>query len=525
MLKKAITGILAGIAFVFATHTAIAQSYTDSLLTALNDVLDHKEEFVKVKQERIEQLQKRLVAASGRSAEERFKIMLVLASEYKTFIYDSAFRSLTRLQRVGYETRNPLNIAYAKVQLGSVMLSSGMFKEALDTLSTVNALELPDSVKIDYYFALGRTYYDLGDFNRDTYYTPYYYKLGSDYLDSARQLCPESSYLSLYLSSLKNLKTENSHQAHYDLTTLLSKYPLTPHERAVTASTLSYYHISRKETNEAINLLAIAAIADIQSATKEAAALPVLCELLYQKGDIRNAYPFVLDAMNDAVFYGAKQRKAQVGSIMPLITAAKVNNVEEQRRIALVYAALITLLTILVVVFAVSTLRHLNKRKRAERSLQEANKIKEEYIAYYFNVNSDYVNKLEGLKKAVEMKLMTKKVDDIKYVINGINLKKEREELYHSFDVIFVKIFPDFVAIFNSLFKEEDRIILKEGQLLNTELRIFALIRMGISDTEKIAKILDYSINTIYNYKTRVKSKSLISNDLFEKKIMEIQAY
>jgi DNA-binding NarL/FixJ family response regulator len=86
-----------------------------------------------------------------------------------------------------------------------------------------------------------------------------------------------------------------------------------------------------------------------------------------------------------------------------------------------------------------------------------------------------------------------------------------------------LKLFPDFVTIFNSFFEEKDRITLKDNQLLNTELRIFALIRMGISDTEKIAKILNYSVNTIYAYKTRVKSKSRIPNEEFEQKIMEIK--
>jgi len=95
--------------------------------------------------------------------------------------------------------------------------------------------------------------------------------------------------------------------------------------------------------------------------------------------------------------------------------------------------------------------------------------------------------------------------------------------LYFSFDKVFLKLFPDFITVFNSYFKEEDRIVLKEGQLMNTELRIFALIRMGIHDTEKIAKILDYSINTIYNYKARVKGKSIVPNEKFEQKIMEIQ--
>ena len=120
--------------------------------------------------------------------------------------------------------------------------------------------------------------------------------------------------------------------------------------------------------------------------------------------------------------------------------------------------------------------------------------------------------------------LMAKKFDDIRFVVNNINLKKEREDLYFSFDKVFLKLFPDFVTTFNSFFREDDRVVLKEGQLLNTELRIFALIRMGIHDTEKIAKILDYSINTIYNYKARIKSKSIVPNEEFEQKIMEIQA-
>jgi len=168
--------------------------------------------------------------------------------------------------------------------------------------------------------------------------------------------------------------------------------------------------------------------------------------------------------------------------------------------------------------------KQLKKRKMAERALQEANKIKEEYIGYYFNVNSEYVTKIEGFKKSIEMKLMTKKMDDIRLTVNNINTKKEREELYTSFDQIFLKLFPDFVDVFNSYFPEQDRIVLKEGQLMNTELRIFALMRMGIHDPEKIAKILNYSINTIYNYKARVKGKSLIPNEEFEKKIMEIHA-
>jgi hypothetical protein len=193
-------------------------------------------------------------------------------------------------------------------------------------------------------------------------------------------------------------------------------------------------------------------------------------------------------------------------------------------------------LGILVLVFLVIIVRQVKKLKTAEvlitnanhnlqeinHQLREADKIKEEYIGYYFNINSDYIDKIEDVLKAIDQKLMARKFDDIRFIVNNINLKREREELFVSFDKVFLKLFPDFVTTFNSYFKEENRIVLKDNQLLNTELRIFALIRMGINDTEKIARILDYSVNTIYTYKTKVKSKSTLPNEEFEKKIMEI---
>ena len=516
----------AGIYFLFVSVIPVfSKLKSDSLLVQLNHAIAHKEEYVEAKLKHLHELHATLNSGAELTDEERFTILQELSNEYKTFIYDSAFSSVIKLQNLAYQLRDPVKIAYAKNQLGFVLLSSGMFKETLDSLVNLRVAKLPDSIRIDYYSILARAYYDLGDFDKDQYYTPRYNKLGTQYIDSAKSLCGPNSYTYLYLNGLKNLKNQNTTEALSDLNTLLTKYDLTHHQLAVTASTLSYFYISRDEPEEAIRLLMRSAIADIKSATKETAAMSSLAELLYRKGDITNAYTFIQHAMDDALFYGARQRKVQVGSILPIIASAKVNNVEEQRKLWLIYSSLITVLTILVLVFAVIIFKQLNKRKIAERALQEANKIKEEYIGYYFNINSEYLGKIEAFKKSVEMKLVTKKLDDIKFIVNSINPKKEREELYHSFDKVFLKLFPDFVTIFNSYFKEEDRIVLKEGQLLNTELRIFALIRMGIHDPEKIAKILDYSINTIYNYKARIKSKSLIANEEFEKKVMEIHAF
>jgi len=512
----AVVCFLVGIVF-----QSYAASQTDSLLARLNTVLQEKEVYTNARLERIDRYRQTLKRT--KSPQQEFVLLQRLAEEYKTFVYDSAFIYIQRLQALAQRLNDPVKIAYAKVELGFVLLSSGMFKETLDSIGTLQVHGLPDSIRLEYYSLLARAYYDLGDFDRDRFFTPGYVQLGNLYIDSAVSCGPADSYDVVYLRALKNLKNENTAAALADLNRLLKSYSLTPHQLAVTTSTLSYYYISREQPGEAIELLARAAIADITTATRETAAISSLAELLYKKGDIRNAYIFIQQAMEDAIFYGARQRKAQVSSILPVIAAAQLTSVDGQRRLWLTYSVALTALAILVLVFAISTLRQLKKRKIAEKALLEANKIKEEYIGYYFNINSEYLGKIEALKKAIEMKLMTKKPDEIRLVVNSINLKKEREELYHSFDKVFLKLFPDFVTTFNTYFKEEDRIVPKEGQLLTTELRIFALIRLGINDPDKIARILDYSIHTIYNYKARVKGKSLLPNEQFEHKVMQIQ--
>ena len=141
--------------------------------------------------------------------------------------------------------------------------------------------------------------------------------------------------------------------------------------------------------------------------------------------------------------------------------------------------------------------------------LIEDTHIKEEYIGYFFNVISGYILKLEKLKRNVERKITIKKYDDILLSVNEINIKKERETLFYTFDHIFLKIFPNFISNFNSLLKKEDQIWPKDHEVLNTDLRIFALMRLGISDVETIANILEYSVNTIYVYKMRIKAKAL----------------
>ena len=326
---------------------------------------------------------------------------------------------------------------------------------------------------------------------------------------------------------------------------LLNMPNISPHDFAVNACCLSFIYLKKGNREKSVELLIKASISDIQSATKETVASYQLADYLYQQGDIKDAYVYIKQAMDDATFYGALHRQVKISSILPIIEAQWINQIEHQKKLLYTYSFIITLLVLFVIVFAFIIFRQLKKLriaddliKAANTSLQEnnlaleelnrnlstANKIKNEYISYYFNINSIYIEKLENFQKSIEKKLSSKRYEDALTAVKALNLENERHQLFHTFDKVFLRLFPDFVNKFNVLFNEEEEIYIPEGQLLSTEHRIFALIRMGIHDNDRIAKLLGYSVNTIYSYKNRIKNKSFIPNDEFEDRIMEIEA-
>ncbi|MDB5118345.1 MAG: Transcriptional regulator [Mucilaginibacter sp.] len=530
--------ILFLIPFLLLFHSAFSNKSYDALLTRLNSVLDKKKEYDADKLKKIEKLENYLKIADSKDLNLKYDLYLKLYNEYKSFNYDQAFNYAQKLQQTGRRLNDPVKIAYSRIKLGFILLSSGMFKETFDSLKTVNVKLLNGEAKKEYYFLTARTYYDLADFDKDNYYSPIYNSRAGNYIDSATALCNRNSFEYIYYTGLKYLKTGNANKAVDDLKMLIDHYKLTDHEMAVTASTLSDIYIRKKIPDSAIPLLITAAMADVRSSTKEAAAMTTLAQQLYKSGEVKDAYVYIKQAMDDAIFYGARQRKLQVSAILPIIASDRINNEMEQKRALFLFAALLTVLIAMVIVFAVIIYKQLRKLRIADKiiletnhnlqnsivELNEANTIKEEYIGYYFNLISEYIDKLDKFKRSVDNKLTTKRFDDIRILVNNINLTKEREELFINFDKAFLKLFPNFVSSYNALFCEENRVKLLPNQLLNTDLRIFALIRLGINDTEKIAHILEYSVNTIYNYKARIKSKSNIHNDEFEQAIMAIKA-
>jgi hypothetical protein len=511
---------------------------TDSLLAVLKAEISRKNIYDGQKQNRIKQLKHLQQTTSNSDNIRQYDICLKLYDEYKSYQYDSAYVYVNKLKNISLALKDVQRIYYCQIKLGFILLSSGMFKETFDVMSKINSKMLNDSMKIEYYYIMYRCNIDLAYYNSDKYFSPDYIKVGNSFLDSATTLSKPGSIDHTFYTGIKHISENDFINGSKELNKLITpQAPVSMHLRAMISCTLGRMHIDNNERETGIKLLIQSAIADIKSSTKETVALFTLGEQLYKDGDIKDAYAFIKLAKADADFYGARQRKIPIGAVLPLVAAEELNHSEKEKQTILKYLLAITALASLVILFLIMIYKQLGKLKHKERIIEDQNgqlkninyqlnedaHIKEEYIGQFFKIISGYILKLEKLKMSVDTKLSIKKYDDIKQILNSINIKKEREELYYSFDHIFLRIFPNFISVFNSQFQEKDQIWPHENEVLNTDLRIFALIRMGINDNETIAKILEYSVNTIYVYKMRVKAKAK-NPEQFEQRIMDIKA-
>ncbi|HEY8661684.1 MAG TPA: DUF6377 domain-containing protein [Hanamia sp.] len=516
----------------------------DSLFSMLKNIIGEASKYDAQKIAAIDQLKISLKALDKNDLPEQYKTIGSLYEEYKRFNYDSAFLYARKLQQVSYQVQRPALIEDSKVKLSFILVSAGLFKDAFDTLHSVSLSGVSDSLKAEYYSLMGRYYYDLSDYNNDKYFTPAYYKLGNLYIDSSLLYYQPSSFEYDYYKGLKDLKTGGGNKAVPEFLNILKRPNLSFHQKALVESTLSGIYREMNETDKETETFLLAAIDDIISSTKETTATLYLSQIYFAQGNLKAAFLCVEKAIQDAVYYGARQRQVQVSSILPIIEGAQVNAVVAQKKLLILYSSIATLLLLGLIVLFIIINKQNKKLKIAQQAitkanqkeqdinqklsiansklsevnskLSEANKIKEEYIIQFFNVNADFFSRIEKFKTVTEKKLYNHKYDDIKYLLNNINLKAEKAEMLKNFDKVFLNLFPDFINDFNSLFKESERIYPDKDELLNTDLRIFALMKMGITNNEKIAQILGYSVNTIYAYKTKIKKKSIVSSAVFD---------
>lgn len=432
-----------------------------------------------------------------------------------------------------------------------------MYIESKDSLKSIDKKTLPDWLLVKYYDCYKLLY---SNYSQNNPYTRSYKATSDLYRDSLLNILDKKSnhYKIVYAEKLYDQQKLN--ESKQMLQTMLNQTKTDTHEKAVLAYALANIYMKEGNTDLQKRYYAISAICDIKNAIKENASMQALATVLYETGDIERAYDCIRSSMEDAMFSNARFRAYEASQIFPIIDLAykeKINGKNSELRSYLMLACILSFFLVLAIVYTYrqmkrvarirkelyrtnvklnelndelqgtnSQLHIVNKElSEANTNLSEANQIKEAYIGHFLDLCSTYINKLEKYQNTLNKKAVEKKLDELYKMLKSSDMiNNELKELYENFDNIFLHLYPNFVEEFNSLLLDEEKFVLKPNELLNVELRIFALIRLGITDSSKIASFLHYSANTIYSYRTRVRNKAAVPRDDFENRVMKISS-
>jgi len=512
------------------------ESQTLGLLDSLDYYIKHEHVYRDIKEENIANIKLQIIENKKNNV-QLCTLCNELFKQYESYIYDSAFYYAENLLTISMKMNDECKIADAKIKLCFCYLSSGLFSEAFDILKDINTQNCDDDVKIDFYLTKARLYYDVADYNNDEISKNNYEREGNSIMLQALELLPKNSIKYYASLGLKEMKSGNFEQAITAFEHLVASENCSEHDLAIATSSLAYIYSLQKEDAKAKEFLLKAAISDIKSSTMETVALRNLAQYLYNDGDVLRAAQYIRKAFNDALFYNARHRKMEIGNILPIIEQERITMLETQRNRMRTFFAVTCSLVFLITIALIIIVGQLHKIKVAKKTIQqnvddltttnahllEANKIKEEYIGNFFNLNSEYVDKLEAFQRWVNRKVESRQYSDLQKIPKKLDSQQEREKLFKMFDKTFLNIFPNFVTEFNKLLKNDGKINIQDGELLNNDLRIYALMRLGIKNNDKIAQFLNYSVNTIYTYKTKIKNRA-IDYDKFNEQLMEIKS-
>lgn len=553
--KLIIITMLLTLSSVFTAATSSAQS---DILADLDRTLDSSQSFVDAHSLNIKGIEDMLLQ-SDLSLTQRYNICDRLYDEYFAFQFDKAMAMLDERYRLAKAMNNHNLVADVHIDRAMLYTISGMYFEASDILEDdIDTLMLNSKQLIAYYNVQQRFHSDFWHYTTDVEARNRSAQKRVYYRNRILELTPDTDLLHRSITIRNYSERGEWHKADSLNRMVLSTLSSDVHEFAMYAYDQARICEAMERRDEMIEWFARSAITDIRTATKDNASLCSLAQVLLERNDIERAFRYVTISLNDALFYNAKLRPWQISGIMPNIEKAYQEKQRKQseelkrqeehsRHLAIIISVLAIALLGICCYMATLVLRlGKNARKIGEMNehiagsnnelktlndkleainvdLREANAVKEEYIALFLSMCSDYIEKLSTYQRNVRRKLSQGKSAELERELSSSSIMDEElQNFYDMFDNAFLNLYPNFVEEFNALLKPDTQIELKRGERLNTELRIFALIRLGICDSSRIAALLRYSVNTIYNYRARTKNNALSNRDTFEERVKTI---
>jgi hypothetical protein len=517
-----------------------------TLLLELDKCVEKKETYRAERHERIDSLRQQVETVQGAQLLEVYEAMYQTYSHFQT---DSALFYLDKMNQLTELQEDPQKRTWVALNMAEQLAIMGAYSDAEDKVKKLNTTDMNQEERTRYYHVCRTIYGWMADYMSSTPSLSKELRHKTDlYRDSiiSTDTDPLSRDIVRADHLLANGKRDEAKQ-------LIENY--LPHAEKEQKSYVHYIlsEIYRQQNNstEQMRHLALVAIEDLKRGVTEYAALPLLATKLKEQGEVERAYNYLFCSMEDANFCNAKLRTMEISEVFPIIEKSykqKERLARQTERGLLLGVSVMTIMLVLVVLYLRSQMHKLSQTRQqlsvandqleqanrllgqrndtlqeSNAMLQQMDRVKEEYIALFLDRCRTYLSALEKYRKSLlKLAKSNQSAELMKKLKDDTLIEEEQQKLYNEFDEAFLDLHPDFVERFNALLRPEERLTPKRHERLNTELRIFALIRLGVTDTAQIAQFLDYSMPTIYNYRSRIRSKSIYPKEEFEEKLMEL---
>ena len=532
-----------------------------SMYNQLDNLIDNSYQYVDNHENSIERL--RVLLSDTKDEKTKYDVSFNLYLEYKSYTNDSAIAYLQQCIRLADRIHRKDMVGKCKSLMAFQCSSSGLYAEALQILKQVSTKDLtPDNGLSDYYIAYNHVYQELGYYTRLEDLKRKYVMISSAYRDSVYQvmnrdsedylLCEEISFYSrgLYKDAMK----VNDQR--------LAKVKPGSRNYAIVAYYRSRLYGKLGDIQMVKYWLIESAMSDIKYAVMDQASLWELSDILNKEGDIDRSLKYIRFTWECNNKFGTRMRSWQISPLLSIIDSNYQKQINRKNQTLIIFITIVSVMSLMLLGLLFFVYRQKKKLSDARNELKlineklvvlnsdllkanddldtsnhklsctnqklalsnqklnESNRVKEEYIGRFLSLCSQYVDKLDDYRKMVNKKMKNKELESLFNISRSTEFKdKELDELYANFDSVFLHLFPNFINDFNEMLKPEVRIHLKDSDRLSTDIRIFALIRLGIDDSSKIAEFLHYSVNTIYNYRARIKNGVLEDRDNFERRV------
>ena len=514
-------------------------------LQELDKKITERPLFMRGKETRIDSLQNML--SDKLNDIDRYNINNKIYDEYSTYRFDSAMLYVEKNLQIANRIGVRKYLDECTLNRSMLLSTSGLYQESFANLNKIDRAKLDSSLLFKYYIVSDWAMNIAKEFIHDDYYSIKYLNKQILYADSICSLLIDHNDQFYYYNGRRLHRNNELEEAKQYYFKGLEMMKVNTRVYAMTAFGLAEIFRIQKNDEFYLKYLVLAAISDQVCPLKENLASQNLSMYLYQKQgkkDLERAYNYIQCAMEDAQFYNNRLRMIQISQLLPTIVKAYNERSQSENKylkISLLIISILTILTIFAFVYISkqirmlrksevklnefnSTLINLNQELELSNSkLCEANRTREDYVGLFVDLCSNYIDKLDNFRDVVKRKIVARQFEELYNLTNSKEyINEELSDFFKAFDTTFLQLFPSFISDFNTLLLENQKVYPKKNELLNTELRIFALIRLGIVDSMKISAFLRYSLQTIYNYRTKTRNKSIGDRELFESRVAQI---